>query len=110
MSALPPESVPDPEGQDLRPDPAKIQTASELIASLREYRAWAGNPSYRQMAWRCRNRVSASAFHVILGKDTLPSARLVREFIGACGATDEYRRQFERAWRRVAIREAGRTT
>jgi hypothetical protein len=101
---LPPWYVPDPDGLDLRPDPDRITTVAELLAAMRKYRAWAGNPSFRMLAARCRNHVSASVLCAALKGERLPRLEVVREFIGACGATAEYRERFDRAWRRLALR------
>jgi len=112
---LPPWYMPDADGEDLRPDPDAVTTVAELLTAMRLYRIWAGNPSCRTLQSRCRGRVSASAFCVALKGDALPPLALVRDLIGACGATGEYRDCFERAWRRVALcgtapvsRETGR--
>lgn len=96
-------SPPDPAGQDLRPDPDAINTVAELIEGMRLYRIWAGNVSYRELAFRCQNRFSSSGFHKALHNGTLPGFDLARDFIGACGATEDYQSRFLLAWRRVAI-------
>lgn len=105
MSAptLPPWYAPDLPGQDLRPDPDTITTVAELLEAMRLYRIWAGNISYRKLSAVCRNRFSPSGFHKALNGGTLPGFELVRDFIGACGATEDYRDRFLAAWRRVAI-------
>lgn len=102
VGSLPPWYVPDPPGKDLRPDPDAITTVAQLIEAMRVYRVWAANVSYRQLSTVCRNRVSPSGFHAALHRGTLPSFELVRDFLGACGATEDYRDRFLTAWRRVA--------
>jgi hypothetical protein len=103
LATLPPWYVPDVEGTDLRPDPDAITTVPGLVAAMRRYRIWAGGPSFRVLAARCRQRVSASAFCAALGSQRkLPSRELVRDFVGACGVTEEYLERFDRAWRRLA--------
>lgn len=102
-SPLPPWYVPDPPGQDMRPDPDVITTIPGLVNAMRRYRIWAGAPAFRVMAARCRQRVSSSAFCAALGSQhKLPRRELVRDFIGACGAEPEYRERFDRAWQRLA--------
>lgn len=100
---LPPWYCPDPEGTDLRPDPDLVATPAELRKAMRLYRTWSGNPSFRTLAARCRNRVSASAFSSALAGDRLPPLRVLQNFTAACGATPEYYRRFELAWQRAAV-------
>lgn len=100
---LPPWYTPDADGQDLRPDPDAIRTVPEFLEALRQYRIWAGNPSFRTLSTRCRHRVSTTAFHKAMHADELPSLEVVHDFIGACGAIEEYRQRFEEAWRRLNI-------
>lgn len=100
---LPPWYVPDPEGTDLRPDPDAVTTAAELLTAMRLYRIWSGNPTFRVLAARCRNRVSAPAFGSALAGDRLPPLKVVQNFTAACGATPEYYARFESAWQRAAV-------
>jgi hypothetical protein len=94
---------------DLRPDPDAITTVPGLIAAMRRYRIWAGAPSFRVLAARCRQRVSASAFCAALSNQhRLPSRELIRDFIGGCGATQDYLERFDQAWRRLAGQVRGR--
>jgi hypothetical protein len=107
LAAVPPWYVPDTEGTDLRPDPDAVTTPAGLLRAIRMYHTWSGNPSAQTLAKRCRHRVSAAQFGLILngqGRLTLP---VLRDLVAACGTTPEYWRRFERAWRRVAG-EAGR--
>jgi hypothetical protein len=46
----------DAPGSRLRPDPSDVRTPAELIEALRQFRTWAGNPSYRDMARACNGR------------------------------------------------------
>lgn len=82
----------DPPGMDLRPAPDAIATTADLVQALRLYHQWAGNASMRDLSFRCRHRLSASAFSVML-----------QAFLTACGVHDDYRVRFELAWRRVAM-------
>lgn len=103
---LPPWYIPDTEGTDLRPDPDAVTSPADLLRAIRTYHAWSGNPSVQTLAKRCRHRVSATQFSLILngqGRLTLP---VLRDLVAACGTTPGYWRRFEAAWRRVA-REAG---
>jgi hypothetical protein len=100
---LPPWYISDIDGVDLRPDPDTITTVAQLQYAMRQYRVWAGNPSFHTLSQRCRNRVSASSLCQALTSDDLPPLKVVRDFIGACGATREYRDRFERTWRRLSL-------
>lgn len=95
-----------PGGEHLRPDPDLVGTTAELVAAMQRYHVWAGNPSFRDLAKRCGGRASKSALCAVLKQDSLPSLAMVRDFIGACGATAEYRERFDAAWRRVALETA----
>lgn len=101
---LPPWYIPDDDGVDLRPDPDVVTSVPEFLKAMRRYLVWAGNPSFRTLAQRCRHRVSESTFYAALNGSALPRFPVVHDFIGACGATDEYWERFELAWRRLANR------
>jgi hypothetical protein len=102
---LPPFYIPDLDGTDLRPDPDAIQTVADLIEAMRDYRRWAGNPSFRDLAKRCHYRFAASTFCKVLKGSALSRPDVAHDFIGACGATAEYQERFDNAWRRVAASE-----
>ena len=97
-------AVGDAAGQNLRPDPAAAQTPAELAALLRRFRAWAGNPSYRDMAQRADHRAAASTMCKVLHRGELP-ARLdvVDAIIEGCGGSEEDRQRFATAWRRLTM-------
>jgi hypothetical protein len=88
--------------EHLRPDPDAVTTVAELIEAMRLYRIWAGDASFRDLAKRCGGRASAPALFAVLKQDSLPRLALVRDFVGSCGATADYRERFDAAWRRVA--------
>lgn len=102
LAGLPPWYVSDPPGKDLRPDPDAITTVPQLLAAMRLYHMWSGNPRLVVLAHRCRHRVSASTFRRALEGDALPSLPVLHDLIGACGSTPEYRERFEQAWHKVA--------
>lgn len=101
-AALPP-AIPDMPGQDLRPDPGGTRTAAEFLDCLRNYRIWAGNPSYRVMARRCRHRFAASTICTALRGETMPSLDMVLAIVAACGGPEEHQREFASAWRRLIL-------
>jgi hypothetical protein len=93
-------------GSDLRPDPSTAQTPAELIAALREFRTWAGNPSLRSMSERCGGRPSASKMCTFLRNDELPDRlEMIEAVIDACGGSEDDRRRFATAWRRLVMKD-----
>jgi len=92
--------VSDANGLDLRPDPSTARTPAEYIEAVRQFRVWAGNPSFRDIAKRCGGRPVASTICKILQGDELPGRfESIDAIIIACGATDEDRQRFATAWR-----------
>jgi DNA-binding SARP family transcriptional activator/transcriptional regulator with XRE-family HTH domain len=91
--------VPDTAGFDLRPDPLTAQTAGDFVKALSQFRVWAGEPSFREMALLCGHAVSAATMCTALGRDKLPSQRVVLAIIKACGGTPDHQREFVTAWR-----------
>jgi hypothetical protein len=101
------EQIPDIEGLDLRPDPLAAATAAELVACLRAFRTWAGQPPLRQIAARSRQAVSYTTIQKVLTHDKLPSLTATLAILAGCGATHEYQRSFATAWRRITMTTVG---
>lgn len=95
--------LPDAAGHDLRPDPLAATTATEFMESLRRYRLWCGQISYREMALRSGRTVAASTLCTALRGDRLPRQALVRTIVAACGGDEDDQRAWVTAWRRVAM-------
>lgn len=95
--------VPDRPGADLRPDPGDATTVAEFLDCLRNYRIWAGSPSYRTMSRNCRRRFAPSTICTALGGDSLPGLEMVLAIVSACGGTAQHKSEFATAWRRLAI-------
>jgi hypothetical protein len=94
----------DSAGCDLRPDPSRVRTASEFINALREFRTWAGSPSYRDMARACNGRPVASTMCRMLSGTELPARfEVIDAIIIACGGREEDRERFATAWRRLMM-------
>lgn len=98
-------AVPDAGGYDgLRPNPLSTGTPVELIGMLQEFRTWAGNPSYRDMALRSGRRVGASTMCTLLRGTELPDRlEVIDAIVEGCGGTDEDRQRFATAWRKLAV-------
>jgi hypothetical protein len=91
-------------GCDLRPDPSGARTPAEFIEALRQFRTWAGNPSFRDMARACHGRPAASTMCRVLRSPELPPRlELVDAIITACGGEEEDRERFATAWRRLTM-------
>jgi hypothetical protein len=95
------EPVQDAMGFNLKPDPLTATTSAELVARLREYRQWAGDPPFRKIAAQARQKVAHSTIFVALNSDELPSLKVVVAVIAGCGGGEEDQRAFATAWRRV---------
>ena len=100
--------VPDAPGYDLKPDLDAVQTFADLTAALRDFRIWAGEPSYRKMAADCGQLLSSTAIYRALHSDRPVTATAVQAAIRGCGGTEEDEARFVRAWMRVntATKEA----
>jgi hypothetical protein len=95
--------VTDAAGFDLRPDPLQADTPAGLAAALREYRIWAGRPSFRELARRTGGAPAASTICTMLRSEDLPAFDCMLAFVSACGATEEDCRRFATAWRRLSL-------
>jgi hypothetical protein len=91
-------------GPDLYPDPLEARTASEFISMLREYRIWAGEPSFRVMATRTGK--PPSTLSAALNGAALPAMDTVTAIITGCHGSIEDQRRFMTAWRRIRLGRA----
>ncbi|WP_433696827.1 hypothetical protein [Nocardiopsis sp. CA-288880] len=95
-----PQAVPDLPGHDLKPDPLLAATPAEFIETMRRYRRWAGEPSFREMNRRVEF-CSAAAFCATLRGDQLPKYSVLNAFVVACGGSEEDFQRWVTAWRRL---------
>ena len=59
---------------DLCPDPLAAESKAELLQMLRDFRIWAGEPSFREMERRCGKAVSSATIcKVLRGRRTAPA-------------------------------------
>lgn len=91
----------------LRPDPLAARDAAGLLAALRAYRQWAGQPSFRDMAARCEYEAGASTMCKALKGEELPELWLVDAIVTGCGGSGEDRDSFAAAWRVIAAEIPG---
>jgi hypothetical protein len=104
-TALPP--VPDLDGPSLQPDPATASTPADFMALLRQFKKWSGNPGYRQIASGSGQRYTASALQAALNRDSLPKKQeIVDAVVQGCGGTEDARRAWASAWRRLFMQPA----
>lgn len=93
--------VEDAEGFDLRPDPLAARTPVELMAALRQYREWAGQPPYREMASHSGRRIAASTLCTALNRDDLPPMNVVLAIVAGCGGSEQDQQRYATAWRQI---------
>jgi hypothetical protein len=94
-------AIPDAEGHECKPDPIQAQTPAEFVATLRQYRKWAGNPSFREMERNSAGRASYSTFSNMLRAAAVPPRfKSVEAFVVALGGNEEDLRIWASAWRR----------
>ena len=97
-------------GREDYPDPARAVTAAELMDTLRRYRLWAGEPSYRTMATRSGHAFAASTLHAALRRRTMPARAIVEAIITGCTRAPAHQRAFTTAWRRIRLATAAGTS
>jgi hypothetical protein len=91
----------DAPGYDLKPDLDAVRTFADLTAALRDFRVWAGEPSYRKMAADCGQLLSSTAIYRALHSDRPITATAVQAVIRGCGGTEDDEARFVRVWMRV---------
>jgi len=96
-----PEQVRAAWGFDYKPNPRTATTSQELVAAMRQYRAWSGNTPFRQMAAQARHAVAYSTMCVALNRHDLPALKVVQAIIVGCGGSAEDLEAFTAAWRRI---------
>lgn len=106
-SAGPARRVRDTGGRALRPDPARVATAAEFVEAMRQYRLWAGAPSFEEMTRNCGEVCSVASFHAALNSTALPKLPLLNAFIMGCGGDEEEFRRWADARQRLVAREQG---
>ena len=94
--------VADAAGVDLKPNPLTAGTTAQYLETLRQYRAWSGDPSWRAMAKRAGHAVVHSTMYAAMNGDTLPKLDVVRAIIIGCGGGEDDISVFVTAWRRIA--------
>lgn len=104
----PGEQIGDARGYDLKPSPLAATTPAEFIATLWQYRAWSGDPSWRKMAQRADQAVVHSTMHTAMHGDTLPKFDVMKAIIIGCGGSDADLSAFATAWRKIAAKAARR--
>lgn len=100
-AVAPSEAIRDTRGYNLKPNPLTATTSAEFVKALRQYRAWAGNVPYRQMAARAQQTVAHSTLFVALNSNELPALKVVIAIIVGCGGSIDDQQKFATAWRRI---------
>lgn len=97
------QDISDTAGHDLKPDPLTATTPAAFIEVLRQYRAWSGDPSWRQMADRAGQAVVFSTMYNAMNGEALPKLHVVKAIINGCGGGQDDLNSFIGAWRRIKI-------
>ena len=101
---LPGPVVEDSPGCNLRPDPVVEATdAASLIRTLNDFRAYAGDPSFREMERGCGRLRSHSTLYRVLTGDKMPTQVEVEAVILGCGGTEEDVSRYVSAWRQIRL-------
>ncbi|MFD0773477.1 hypothetical protein ACFQZ2_06005 [Streptomonospora algeriensis] len=101
-----PHTIHDLEGYDQRPNPMLARTPAQFVQALRDFRAWSGDWSYRQLV-AFSGGTPRSTFHAMLNSDQLPKFPLVALFITACGGDEDEVQRWTTAWRRLRMAAEG---
>ncbi|AQZ62953.1 unnamed protein product [[Actinomadura] parvosata subsp. kistnae] len=97
----PPDDLP---GHALKPDPLSARTPAEFVGLMKQYRIWAGEPSYRELVRRSRKAFGASTLCQALNSAQLPPEKLVRAFIWACSGSEDDLQAWATTWRLLRMR------
>jgi len=92
------EASPDP---GRKPDPATAGTAAEFIASLWQFRAWAGDPSWRKIATRSHYMAVHSTIYSAMHGTALPKLMVIKAIILGCGGDDADLAAYCDTWWRI---------
>jgi len=100
-SKAPAQQIADAAGFDLKPDPLAARTTEEFITTLKQYRAWNGDPPWRQMASQAGQAVVHSTMHAAMNGSALPKLEVVKAIVIGCGGDEEDVRAFVTARSRL---------
>ncbi|GGT11150.1 hypothetical protein ACFFV7_35745 [Nonomuraea spiralis] len=89
---------------DLKPDPLTARTPMQFVELMKDYRIWAGEPSYRELVRRSGKAFGASSLCEALNSPRLPPEKLVRAFIWACSNSESDVQVWVTAWRQLRMR------
>lgn len=104
------ELVASPSRSELEPKPLAATTPAAFVEVLRQYRAWHGSPSWRNMAIRANQAVVFSTMHTAMNSDALPKFEVMKAIVIGCGGGEADLEKFTAAWRRIDRRSARQIT
>jgi hypothetical protein len=97
-------ATPDVQGYESKPDPLLATSKAEFLDMLEQYRGWAGNPSYRDMAERVPGGPSYTTLANILRRKVVPKKlKTLEAFIRGAGGDEADVRRWATAWRRLNL-------
>lgn len=93
--------IPDVIGHDQCPNPMQAKTPAQFVDAMNAYRAWAGNPSLRELERRCAKKLSYSSFRNMLNQPALPKLSAVEVFVRSLGGASDDLQRWATAWRKL---------
>ncbi|MBB4932876.1 hypothetical protein F4561_003696 [Lipingzhangella halophila] len=102
-----PHAIKDLKGYDNRPNPLAAATPEQFVARMRDFWAWSGEWSYRELEQFSGGRVSRSNFHATLTGSDLPKYMVLCAFISACGGDEDELQRWVTAWRQLRMSPGG---
>ncbi|MFI7226275.1 hypothetical protein ACIBO5_23925 [Nonomuraea angiospora] len=92
--------------EDLKPNPLAATTVLEFLEAMRLFRIWSGEEPLAELARRSRGTFATSTLCETLSEANtkrLPTLRVVKAFIKACGGNDNDVQAWTTAWRAVRL-------
>lgn len=95
----------------LRPNPRMARTEREFMKCLMTFKLWSGNRSLRQISEQSGGRISPSSVRNVLNSIVMPDRlEVVDAIVLGCGGSEEIRKAFASAWRRLRMGSGEITT
>jgi hypothetical protein len=92
----------DGRARSLKPDPRTATSVAGFMETLRLYKAWSGDPSWRTIADQAGRIVSHSTIYGAMNSNLLPKPEVVKAVITGCAGTQADVDAFLSARQRIA--------
>jgi hypothetical protein len=104
------QQISDAFGDDLKPNPNTATTPAEFNGTLRQYKAWCGDPSWRAIARKAAKKTGIVVIHSTIwnavNSASLPKMEVVKAIVIGCDGSEDDLNSFVAAWRRIALNKA----